>query len=89
MGRVAITGLGFHDRDRIIAPVTQDVIGPLLHFSRGFPTNRDNAPIREGHLLTDLVVVPTSRVEFRNNVSSASVSFGRHYFSLEINSLAI
>ena len=49
--------------------------------TRPAPRNH-NAAVREGLLLSDLIVRPTSRIEFRNNVLTASVSFTQRHYGL-------
>src|SRR3989337_1942010 len=55
------------DKTRVI----EQVICLLPRFPEVSPTGHDNASIREGLLLTDLIVTPSGRVQFRKDVLSA------------------
>jgi hypothetical protein len=45
---------------------------------KSLSANDENAPVRKALLLADLIVVPTSGVEFRQDVFSTGVGFGDH-----------
>ena len=50
IGRVAVTGFGLDHRDKVIAPVAQDVIRPLLLLAPGLAADGDNPPVGERDL---------------------------------------
>ena len=66
----------FDDRQHEIPGVTQQVVGPFCRTATRLSSYDDDASIGKAFLFADLVVVPASGVEFRQDVLSTSVGFG-------------
>src|SRR6185436_15674135 len=78
--RRLIGGLRLDDRDRIVGPIAQDVVGTLLPAAPRLASDEDHSTIGEGALFVYGVrrALPACRLQARNNEFSASVGFCHH-----------
>ena len=72
---LCIDGFCLHDRNRKIAPVPQKVVQTFLRPPFHLAAGDHNPAIGETLLFADLLVIPSRRVELRQDVASARVRF--------------
>jgi len=78
IARQFIGGLGFHDGNREVTSVTQQIIGAFWVSPARLFSHRHDSSVREALLLADLVVIPARCIKLWQDIFSAGVSFGDH-----------
>ena len=67
--------LCFNNANRKIPLVPQKIVSTLLLLPGGFSARNENTPVGEALLFADLIVVPSSGIEPRENVFPAGICF--------------
>jgi hypothetical protein len=76
LGRTLMRCLGLNDCEHQIRAVSKQIVGALLLTPSNRRTCDDDAAISKGNLFAYLVVGPTRRVEFREDILSAGIGVG-------------